>query len=73
MQVELDNTASEFKKLHNDRIDIIAKWDDSVKNIHHKDEEIVAQAKKVETLKTIVSDHEIELENKKRILNAQLI
>ena len=72
VQVELDNTATTFKQLHHDRIDIITKWDESVKNIHAKDEEVIEMAKEVETLKGIVTDHDIELENKKSILNGQL-
>ena len=72
VQVELDNTASEFKKLHRQRVDIIAKWDDAVKDIHERDAEIIGIAKKVEREKNIANDHDIEIENKRQILNGQV-
>eukprot|EP01083_Nonionella_stella_P285286 971089_1 len=72
VQVELDATAQEFKKLHSDRNDIIHKWDHSVQNIHKKDEQIIDVTKKVGSLKTIIHQNDIEIEGKKQMLNGQL-
>ena len=72
VQVELDNTASGFKELHRQRVGIIAKWDDAVKDIHDRDAEIINIAKRVEREKNTANDHDIEIENKRQILSGQL-
>jgi len=72
VQVELDSTAIEFRKLHRQRVDIIAKWDDAVKDVHDRDAAIIGIAKRVEREKNTANDHELEIENKRHILGGQL-
>jgi len=72
VQVELDNTASSFKQLHRERVELIAKWDSAVKDVHDRDAQIIAIAKEVEVSKNRAADCAVSIENKRQILNGQL-
>jgi UDP-glucose:O-linked fucose beta-1,3-glucosyltransferase len=39
-QIELENTTTIFKSLHQERQDLISKWEDAVKSMREKDNEI---------------------------------
>lgn len=39
-QVELDNTAEEFRRLHAERQDLVRQWQDAVDGMHRRDDEM---------------------------------
>ena len=71
IQVELDNTASSFRRLHEARIAMMAQWEESVRTIHVRDAEIIAIAKAVEAGKNAVSEEEMAMTHKEQILGMQ--
>jgi len=71
IQVELDNTASSFKRLHEARVAMMAQWEESVRTIHERDAEIISIAKAVEAAKNAVAEEEMEMTQKEQILGMQ--
>lgn len=46
MQVELDNTAEDFRRLHGERQDLVRQWQNVVDNMRRRDGEINAVGEK---------------------------
>lgn len=46
VQVELDNTAAEFRRLHTERQDLVRQWQNAIDGMRRRDEEINAVGEK---------------------------
>lgn len=46
LQVELDNTAEEFRQLHSERQDLVRQWQNAIDGMRRRDEEINAVGEK---------------------------
>ena len=78
VQVELDNTADEFRRLHAERQDLVRQWQDAVDGMRRRDDEMNAigekyaktrrmRAEKIETLSQNVARLKMQTDNNEEV------
>ena len=67
-QIELDKTAEEFKKEHDERHKLFEKWQDVTKTIARRDEDILRIGEEVGEVLDLIANNKELLDEKKRQL-----
>lgn len=71
VQIELDKTAAEYRRVHLQRQDLIKQWNEAVEAMHRRDQEIAGVAEQISVFKTKVRERERELAEHKEFLSAE--
>lgn len=70
-QIELDKTAEEFKRLHNERHQLYLQWQDTVENSRKRDELINETGEQYGQAKDFLDKKKSDLEDQKQKLNRE--
>jgi chromosome segregation ATPase len=67
-QIELDKTAEEFRRLHQERHELYLQWQETVQNIQRRDSFIYETGEQYSNLKQFYDQRKGELESQKNVL-----
>jgi chromosome segregation ATPase len=71
VQIELDKTAEEYRRLHLQRQDLIRQWNDAVEAMHKRDQDIAKVGEKIAAVKNKSRQRERNLNEMKEFLSAE--
>jgi len=71
VQIELDKTADEYRKLHLQRQDLIQQWNSAMEAMHKRDQAIAAVGEQIGGVKVEVRDRERILNEEKEFLASE--
>lgn len=71
VQIELDKTAVEYRRIHMQRQDLIKQWNDAVEAMHKRDQEISRVGENIALFKGKCRDREREVAEHKDFLSAE--
>ncbi|XP_072033774.1 coiled-coil domain-containing protein 39-like [Amphiura filiformis] len=71
-QLELDKTAEEFRKAHNDRQELIRQWEATIEQMQRRDKEMDVLANDLAQVKSNVRQHEETVKEKQQFLDSEM-
>ncbi|XP_038050649.1 coiled-coil domain-containing protein 39-like [Patiria miniata] len=71
-QLELDKTAEEFRKAHNDRQELIRQWEATIEQMQRRDKEMDMLADNLTQVKAEVFEHENNVKEKQQFLENEI-
>ncbi|XP_041482554.1 coiled-coil domain-containing protein 39-like [Lytechinus variegatus] len=71
-QLEMDKTAEEFRKAHNDRQQLIEQWESTIEQMQRRDREMDRLATKLAEAKSDLMDHEEMVKEKQQFLENEM-
>lgn len=71
-QLELDKTAEEFRKAHNERQELIRQWEATIEQMQRRDNEMDALNRELAQVKTNVRDHQESVKEKQQFLDNEM-
>ncbi|KAJ3311127.1 Coiled-coil domain-containing protein 39 [Blyttiomyces sp. JEL0837] len=71
-QIELDKTTEAFKRLHQERKDLIQQWENAIKAMHRRDQEIFEAQERYQKIKEEMQEKQKIIDEKQAFLDLQL-
>mmetsp|Transcript_9124 Transcript_9124/g.17160 ORF Transcript_9124/g.17160 Transcript_9124/m.17160 type:complete len:907 (-) Transcript_9124:51-2771(-) len=71
-QIQLDKAAEDFRRLHQERQNLVRQWDEALEAMHHRDEAIAAASESFAAERTILRSKQQELDEQSRSLDGEV-